>query len=333
MIEKGRFVPKTSLGQAVSLTFAKKCRKPKTWPNSWMSVSICSFRDWLNILGYIVNACRPASGKKALANVHPPPLHLSVRCITISKSHTSVCSVNRIGQESPHAIRASPINIRRAAFAASGRWKLRMEFSLNRHLRFAPCCQSGINPSLASSLISSGERFRGVAYPRLSVIHIDELPPYTCNSGPDSSRGPPSSRSASSSEPAVKVGCRVFSLFAFFTFFVRVFFVGIMKFLVRHENQGILFSCANFNQYHFRTKCYQFRTLGVSEQVSCADSVVFLEITAEVCGVRIACFDGGSLYRTGFQQNGTGAGETLFLEPFLGWTCHGLVEQAMQMTG
>ena len=51
MIENGLCVPKTSEGHGFSRFAAKKCRSPKTWPNSWIIVSICSSWDCSNIVG------------------------------------------------------------------------------------------------------------------------------------------------------------------------------------------------------------------------------------------------------------------------------------------
>jgi len=58
------------IGEEVSQ--AKMC------PISWVIVSTCSFRDCSNISGKISSVCRPESGKKALASVHPNGEQLSM---------------------------------------------------------------------------------------------------------------------------------------------------------------------------------------------------------------------------------------------------------------
>src|SRR5262249_51645710 len=124
---------------------------------------------WVNILGYTTNWCRPASGKKALANTHPLMSQLSDGLTTISKSQASLFSVNLTGTASLQARMASPSNLLISILAASGFVNDLIDLSRKRHRSVMPFVQSGINPSDASTTISSGDRPLGVACPRGSV--------------------------------------------------------------------------------------------------------------------------------------------------------------------
>ena len=165
--------PNISLAHCVSEIFAKKCRSPKICPISCMKVSTCSFLDCVNIFGYIISLCRPGSGKKALAKVHPPlELQLSELLMNSSKSQTSLVSVNRTGEASPHNNNASPNSERISDFAAYTFSKYAIETSLKRHLKVTFSPQSGINPSDASSTSSAGDRLSGDNCPREFVEQI-----------------------------------------------------------------------------------------------------------------------------------------------------------------
>lgn len=163
MIEKARWRPKTSLGHADSLSAAKKCRRPKVWPSSWTTVSTCSLRLCWNIRGWTTSWCRPPSGKNALASTQPLGVQSSNLRATISKSQFRGSWVNRSGTAGPQASRAAARRSVIAARVPSGSSRACSERSWKRQRSVTPSAHRGTKPSEASSTISSGDLFSGVA--------------------------------------------------------------------------------------------------------------------------------------------------------------------------